>query len=147
MMSAIYCNLTKETYFWSTYMYMMNSNGKKSQLPHQISSIHPTPHPPQKNCPNLKVTVSVQLWGSLGNLFMLVLFKVCYIQNLNIPRIAQYLKYCSKIAKLNVNIILLLLRVWGHPNVSHLYMASYIYMQNLNEISQVIFIILYENST
>ena len=59
------------------------------------------------------------------------------------PRIAQYLKYCSKITKLKVNIILLLLGVYGHLIVWHLPMASYIYMQKLNEISQVIFCILH----
>ena len=37
----------------------------------------------------------------------------------------------------------LLLGVEGHLNVWYLSMASYIYMQNLNEISKVIFSILY----
>ena len=37
---------------------------------------------------------------------MKVLFKVCYIHYLNMPRIAWYLKYCSKNAKVKVNIIL-----------------------------------------
>ena len=49
-------------------------------------------------------------------------------------RIAHYLKYGSKIAKLKVNIILLLLGVQGHLIVWHISMASYIYMKNLNEI-------------
>ena len=59
------------------------------------------------------------------------------------PRIAQYLKYCSKITKIKVNIILLLLGVEGHLIVWHLPMASYIHMQKLNEISEVIFSILH----
>ena len=59
------------------------------------------------------------------------------------PRIAHYLKYCSKIAKIKVNIILLLLEIQGHLIIWHLDMASYIYMQNWNEICQVIFSILY----
>ena len=57
------------------------------------------------------------------------------------PRIAQYLKYCSKITKLKVNIILLLLGVYGYLSVWNLPMASY--MQKLNEIPQVIFSILH----
>ena len=60
-------------------------------------------------------------------------------------RIAQYLKYCSKIAKFNVNIILSLLGALGHLIVWHLAMASYIYMQNVNKISQVIFSVLWKN--
>ena len=59
------------------------------------------------------------------------------------PRIAQYLKFCSKIAKLKVNIILLSLGAEGHLIVRHLSMASYIYMQKLNETSEVIFSILH----
>ena len=59
------------------------------------------------------------------------------------PRIAQYLKYFSKITKLKVNIILLLLGVSGHLIVWHLPMASYIYMQKLKEISEVTFSILH----
>ena len=61
-----------------------------------------------------------------------------------IPR--QPLKGCGvKITKLKVNIILLLLGVEGRLIVWHLFMASCIYMQNLNEISEAIFSILYGN--
>ena len=59
------------------------------------------------------------------------------------PRIAQYLKYSSKMTKLKVNIIRLLLGDYGYLIIWPLPMASYIYMQKLNEISQVIFSILH----
>ena len=58
---------------------------------------------------------------------MQVLFKVCYIPNLNLPRIAQYLKHFSKIAKVKVNIILLFLRVQGHLNVWLFWPVTYIH--------------------
>ena len=58
------------------------------------------------------------------------------------PRIAQYLKYCSRIAKIKVNIILLLLGVYGDLIVWHSPMTSYINMQKLNEIF-IIFSILH----
>ena len=37
--------------------------------------------------------------------------------HMKLPRIAQYLKYCSKMCKLKVNIIQLLVGVKGHLNV------------------------------
>ena len=53
------------------------------------------------------------------------------------PRIAQYLNTLNKTAKLKVNISLLLLEVLGHLIVWNLPMASYLYIQKLNEISEV----------
>ena len=69
-----------------------------------------------------------------------------YMQNLN--EISQvifsmpFLGYCLE-RKYGDTDNVLLLGVYGYLYVQHLSMASYINMQNLNEISQVIFIILY----
>ena len=58
------------------------------------------------------------------------------------PTIAEYLKYCSKIAKLKDNIILLLLGVKVTALYDTIYGQLHIHA-NLNEVYQVIFSILY----
>ena len=54
-----------------------------------------------------------------------------------------FLRYCVE-QKCEDTDNVLLLGVQGHFNIWHLPMASYIHMQNFNEISQGIFSILYE---
>ena len=69
---------------------MMNINKKRSQLPHEISSKH-------KNVvPTLNSMLVCSCAGVKGNHFLKVLFKVCYIHNLNMPRIiiVKYLENC-----------------------------------------------------
>ena len=53
-----------------------------------------------------------------------------------------FLRYCVE-RKCEDTDTVLLLGVQGHLNIWYLPMASYIYMQNFNEISQGIFSILY----